>query len=73
MRFPNTTEELIRALDENYFPENIPTPGDAPDKVFWEAGQRSVVQFLKQWRDRAGDPPPTPRQRGKGRPVSNGG
>ena len=49
MRFPNTVDDLIAALDAR-FPEVVPMPGDDPDEIMHAAGQRSVVAFLKTWR-----------------------
>lgn len=68
MTFPNTVDDLIRALD-GLFAEVTPQPGDDPDKIFYDAGRRSVVRYLKQWRASASTPPPTSRQRGQGRDV----
>jgi hypothetical protein len=68
LRFPDTIGELIRQLDER-FPEPVPQPGDSSDKIFHAAGQRSVILFLKNWRDGAGQAPPPVRPRGQGRPV----
>ena len=68
MRFPNTAHELVAALD-TMFPEVTAMPGDDPQVVMQAAMQRSVVQFLKQWRDGADKEPPRPRQRGQGRRV----
>lgn len=66
MRFPNTTTELLDQLDKT-FPEVVSTPASSHDDIMFDSGQRSVVLFLKQWRERADDPPPIPRQRGRGR------
>lgn len=68
MSFPSTVTGLIALLDEA-FPEVTPKPGDAPDKIFHAAGQRSVVHWLKRMRAEAGKPPVAPRPRGSGRPV----
>ena len=68
MRFPNTVDDLIAALDAR-FPEVVPMPGDDPDEIMHAAGQRSVVAFLKTWRAGANKPAPPPRPRGKGRDV----
>lgn len=67
--FPGTVGDLIAALDK-LFPEHLPVPGESPDKTFYEAGQRSVILHLKQWRESAGNSNPAPRPRGQGRPVS---
>jgi hypothetical protein len=69
MRFPNSVDELIAELDRK-FPEFIPDADDSERKIFHAAGQRSVVNFLKQWRASASHTPPAPRQRGQGRDVS---
>lgn len=70
MRFPNTTDDLIAALDA-HFPEVVARPGMGQDEIFHRSGQRSVITFLKQWRTGAfKDAPPT-RERGKGRNVSS--
>lgn len=66
MRFPNTVSELLTQLD-TMFSEVVATPKSSHDDIMFESGQRSVVLFLKQWRERADDPPPVPRQRGRGR------
>jgi hypothetical protein len=68
MSFPSTVSGLIAALEEA-FPEPAPRPGDPPDKVFYQAGQRSVIHWLKRKREDAGKLPPAPRPRGSGRPV----
>lgn len=67
-KIPTTSGELIRQL-ETLFPEVIAKPGDSPDKLFHASGQRSVVHFLKQWRDGALESTATPRPRGAGRPT----
>lgn len=68
MRFPNTADELVTALDK-MFPEVVAQPGDDPQVVMHAAMQRTVVQYLKQWRANASNPPPLPRKRGQGRDV----
>lgn len=69
MRFPNTVDDLIAALDRT-FPEVVPQPGQSNDEIFHASGQRSVVAYLKQWRSTAANPmPPEARTRGKGRDV----
>lgn len=68
MRFPNTAHELVEALDK-MFPEVVAQPGDDPQVVMHAAMQRTVIQYLKSWRDGAAKEPPPPRQRGKGRNV----
>lgn len=67
-RFPHTVTELIDELDKLY-PEVVSRPGDSPEKIFYAAGQRSVVLHLKQLRESAGKDPAAPRPRGSGRPV----
>jgi hypothetical protein len=67
-KFPATAGELVRALDD-LIPEVISKPGDTPETIFFATGRRSVVHFLKQWRDGALSPAPTARQRGEGRPT----
>ena len=69
MRFPNTTEELITALDR-LFPETIHRAGTSPDEIFFTNGERSVVNFIKMWRDRGViENAPRPARRGAGRDV----
>ena len=68
MRFPNTVDDLIAALDAT-FPEVVPTPGQSTDELFHASGQRSVVAYLKQWRASASKPALAPRKRGQGRHV----
>ena len=68
MRFPNTVDDLIAALDAR-FPEVVPMPKDDHEEIMHAAGQRSVVAFLKTWRANANKPTPPPRPRGKGRDV----
>lgn len=69
MKFPNTVDDLIKALDLRY-PEVVAKPGDDPQEIFHRSIQRAVIQDLKQWRARALNPPAPPeRQRGKGRDV----
>lgn len=67
--FPNSVDDLIQALDER-FPEVAPDPSADMSKVMHQAGQRSVVLYLKQWRANASKEPPIRRQRGSGRRVS---
>lgn len=67
-RFPHTVTELLDQLDAT-FPEVVAQPGEPLDKIFYATGQRSVVLYLKKWRESAGKEPPSPRQRGSGRPV----
>lgn len=50
--FPLTVPELLDALEELH-PEPTPRPGDASDKLMFDAGRRSVVRELYEWRDRA--------------------
>ena len=69
MRFPNTVDDLIAALDLRY-PEVVAKPGDNPEEIFHRSIQRAVIQDLKQWRANAARPTPPPRPRGKGRDVS---
>lgn len=69
MRFPDSVDGLVVALDE-LFPEVVARPGDTPDDIMHAAIQRGVVQFVKQWRARGSADPPEPRRRGKGRNVS---
>jgi hypothetical protein len=70
MRFPNTTDDLITALDAQ-FPEVVARPGMGQDEIFHRSGQRSVINYLKQWRAGAFNEAPPPRVRGKGRNVSS--
>ena len=69
-RFPNTVDELIRELDEQY-PEVVAEPGDDPNEIFQAALQRTVVTRLKERRARSLQRPvmEPPRTRGKGRDV----
>lgn len=50
--FPLTAQELLEALDE-IIPEPSPRPGDSPDNTMFNAGRRSVVLELRQWREGA--------------------
>lgn len=69
MRFPNTVDDLITALDARY-PEVVAKPGDDPQDIFHRSIQRAVIQDLKKWRAQSLLPLPAPdRQRGKGRDV----
>lgn len=72
MRFPNTVDDLIELLDRT-FPEATPKPGEDSDTIFYAAGQRSVVNWLKSRRKRALennlDPDRAVRKRGQGRNV----
>lgn len=71
-RFPNTVDGLIELLDRT-FPEAVPSPGQSNDEIFHTAGQRSVVNWLKERRARAlqnSINPPARRKRGQGRHVS---
>lgn len=67
MKLPNTGEELILLLDQ-MIPEPTPRPGDPADKMMWEAGRRSVVLMLKEWRS-GSVPKPLREKRGEGRIV----
>jgi hypothetical protein len=69
-RFPNSVDDLIRELDEQY-PEVIAKPGDDPQQVFQAQLQRAVVLQLKHWRANSLKLPSTeqPTTRGKGRDV----
>lgn len=67
MRFPNTPHDLIEQLDR-VFPEPSIGPSDTMDEIKFAAGQRSVIAYLKTWRDAPRDAPPPPR-RGAGRRV----
>ena len=68
MRFPNTVDDLISALDQT-FPEVVPMPGMSSDEIMHRSGQRSVITHLKQWRAGAWKDAPPVRERGKGRNV----
>lgn len=68
MRFPNTVDDLIAELDRR-FPETVPEPGNDHSEIMFAAGRRSVVTFLKRWRENAGKPPAPPKERGRGRPA----
>lgn len=50
--FPVTVDQLIEALD-GAFPERCPDIDDSDRQVWFKAGQRSVVNFLRQWRSTA--------------------
>lgn len=63
--FPNTPDDLIRELDR-MFPEPAIGPDASMDKIKYDAGQRSVVLFLKQWRAHPQQAPEVP-SRGAGR------
>lgn len=63
--FPKTVSELLRQLDE-IFPE-IDVKGKTHDEIIYAGGRRSVVQFLKHWRDGALAAPAEARPRGQGR------
>lgn len=68
MKFPNTVDDLIKALDLRY-PEVAAKPGDDPNEIFHRSIQRAVIQDIKTWRASASKPPPPSRQRGQGRDV----
>ena len=69
MRFPNTVDELIKALDLRY-PEVVAKPGDDPQQIFHRSIQRAVIQDLKKWREQSLNPLQQPaRKRGQGRDV----
>ena len=65
--FPNTPDDLIKDLDV-MFPEPAIGPQDSMADIQYEAGQRSVIQFIKQWRAHPAQSP-TPPRRGQGRPT----
>ena len=65
--FPNTVDDMIRELN-GLFPETIATPDDTIAHIQFHAGQRSVIQFLNQWRAHPEQRPASPR-RGAGRPT----
>jgi hypothetical protein len=65
--FPNTVDDMIRELNV-LFPESIPGPDDTVASMMHNAGQRSVIQFLNQWRAHPEQRPEPPR-RGAGRPT----
>lgn len=50
--FPNTSDELLAEL-ERMVPELIVKPGDSPETVQYNAGRRSLVRELRNWRDAA--------------------
>jgi hypothetical protein len=66
MRFPNTVDDLIAALDTT-FPEVVASPGMSTSELMHASGQRSVVAYLKQWRAGAFKEPAPERKRGQGR------
>lgn len=45
--FPFIPPELLEAL-ERKLPEYHPLPGVPPEKIWWEVGRRSVLQYLRQ-------------------------
>lgn len=68
MSFPNSVDDLIRDLDTK-FPE-LAIAADTPlDAIRFQAGQRSVIHFLKTWRAQSLAPAAPPRSRGEGRRV----
>lgn len=69
MSFPNSVDDLIEDLDKR-FPEPAIGPNDTMDKIKYDAGQRSVVAFLKQWRSQSISGEAPARVRGAGRSVS---
>lgn len=50
MRFPESSNELLRLLEEVY-PEKLPEPRASLEEVQRYAGCRQVVLFLKDLRD----------------------
>jgi len=48
---PNTVDELIDLLDK-IFPEKSATRGEKPYDLYHQGGQRSVVRWLIQLRER---------------------
>lgn len=48
---PNTADEVVRLLDEA-FPERCASPSQTERDIFFYAGQREVVRFLKALQDR---------------------
>jgi len=67
MSFPNSVDDLIAELDRR-FPEPAIGPNTTMDQIKFDAGQRSVVQFLKTWRAQPLKEPTAPR-RGSGRQI----
>jgi len=65
--FPNTARDLVADLNK-LFPEPSVGPDTSMDKIKFDAGQRSVIQFLNQW---LANPTEAvkPARRGQGRPV----
>jgi hypothetical protein len=66
--FPSSVDMLIDELDKR-FPEPAIGPDDTMDKIKFDAGQRSVVTYLKRWRAQAAAGPAPPQPRGQGRRV----
>lgn len=70
MSFPNSVDDLIDALDKR-FPEPAIGPNDTMDQIKFSAGQRSVIQHLRTWRENSLRPPTPTSKRGAGRRVSS--
>lgn len=52
---PGSVAELIGWLDSN-IPEQRPAPGEAMENIMFYAGQRAVVNDLKEWLERSRRP-----------------
>ncbi len=63
--FPNTVDDLLAELDR-IFPEPVIAADTSMDEIKYDAGQRSVVLFLKKWRANPQQEAAPPR-RGAGR------
>lgn len=68
MSFPNTVDDLIASLDAK-FPEPAIGPNDTMDKIKFDAGARSVINYLKTWRAQSLKGSAPPPKRGEGRNV----
>ena len=67
MKLPNTAEELIDLLDQT-IPEPSPKPQQNDRQILYDAGRRSVVLMLQEWR-RGEVPKALRNRRGEGRLV----
>lgn len=44
---PTNLDDLIKYLDKT-FPQKNPIPSDNVSDIFYQSGQRSVIEFLKE-------------------------
>lgn len=48
---PQTVDDLIKLLNEVY-PEKSPSINDKPNQIYFQAGQRDVVNFINTLKER---------------------